>query len=742
MIRFFLLFFFILTTGSFAEIKKVNIVGNARVNSNTIETLVDKKITNVDSIFINNLTKKIYDTEFFSDVKISYNQDTLTITVIENPIVNFFYISGVQDSDLDEINKLFTLKENSIFSTSKLKKNIEETKEFLNASGHYQATILPEVIKLDNNQVNLIINIDKKDISKIKNIYFIGNKYFSNSQLLDVITTKENAWWKLFTSSSLSEQRIEYDKQLLKDYYKNKGFFEVQIESAFANIDKNNNFSLTFSINAGKKHKFGDFDIKTSAGTFKDQDVNEAKVLISKLLKNQIYSTSVLKKINREVTSYLESKKYSNFEINIEEFKKSDDLVNVALQINEGQKILIDKINIQGNTITEEKVIRDSIVLAEGDYLNSTKVKRSIDNIKSKQLFSKVEYKVVDSEKKNFKDLNLIVKEQPTGSISAGVGYGTNGGLFEASINERNFLGQGLNLNFTGRLATEEISGEFSFVNPNFKQTDKELSASLFSVVDSFENSGYENKKIGSQLATKYEIYESIFFRPNVMAQYDKLEVTGTTSSLLRSRAGNFTTTSFGYNFLFDQRDSQFNPTAGSLFYFDQNIATFFSDIPTLQTGFGTSFYKELFSEKFIGSAKLRLANVTGFDNKDVKLSDRIFASTNDIRGFEPRGIGPVDNKDHVGGNNLAALSLKSTFPNPIPESFRANSFLFFDVGNVWGVDYSSLISDSSKIRSSTGIALDIVSPIGPLTFTYSIPLSKVSTDKEQNFTFNIGSSF
>ncbi len=139
---------------------------------------------------------------------------------------------------------------------------------------------------------------------------------------------------------------------------------------------------------------------------------------------------------------------------------------------------------------------------------------------------------------------------------------------------------------------------------------------------------------------------------------------------------------------------------------------------------------------------KARLANVTAFDNKDVKLSDRVFASTSDLRGFENRGVGPVDNKDHVGGNNLATLSLKSTFPNPIPESLRANSFLFLDVGNVWGVDYSSLISDSSKIRSSTGIALDIVSPIGPLSFTYSIPLSKASTDKEQNFTFNIGSSF
>ena len=742
MIRFFVLFFFILTTISFAEIKKVNIVGNSRVNSNTIETLVDKKITNVDSIFINNLTKKIYDTEFFSDVKISYNQDTLTITVVENPIVNFFYINGVKDSDLDQINKIITLKENSIFSTSKLKKNIEDTREFLNASGYYQATIVPEVIKIDNNQVNLIINIDKKDISKIKNIYFIGNKYFSNSQLLDVITSKEDSWWKLFTSSALSEQRVEYDKQLLKDFYKNKGFFEAQIESAFASVDKSNNFSLTFSINSGKKHKFGDFEIKTSTATFKDQDVNEIKAFSSKLLKNEIYSTDIVNKLNKQVTSYLESKKYSNFEINIQELKKSDDLISIALQLSEGQKVLIDKINIQGNTITEEKVIRDSLVLAEGDYLNSTKVKKSVDNIKSRQLFSKVDYKVVDSEKKNFKDFNLFVKEQPTGSISAGVGYGSNGGLFEASINERNFLGQGINLNFTGTLATEEIKGEFSYVDPNFKQSEKELAASLFSIRDDYSNSGYQNTRAGTKFATKYEIYEDLFFRPNVGIQYDKLEITGAASNLLKSRAGNFTTSSVGYNFLIDKRDSKFNPTSGSLFYFDQNIATFISDIPTLQTGVGTTLYKELFSEKFIGSAKARLANVTAFDNKDAKLSDRIFASTSDLRGFEPRGVGPVDSRDHVGGNNLATLSLKSTFPNPIPESLRANSFLFLDVGNVWGVDYSSLISDSSKIRSSTGIALDIVSPIGPLSFTYSIPLSKASTDKEQNFTFNIGSSF
>jgi outer membrane protein insertion porin family len=742
LIRFLVVFFFILTSSSFAEIKKVNIIGNSRVNSNTIDLLVDKKINNIDSIYINNLTKKIYDTDFFSDVRISYNQDVLTITVVENPIVNFFYINGIKDSDLDQVNKIITLKENSIFSSSKLKKDIEATKEFLNASGYYLASIIPEVIKIDNNQVNLIVNIDKKEISKIKNIYFIGNKYFSNNQLMSVLTMSEDSWWKFFSSSALSEQRIEYDKQLLRDFYKSKSFYDVQIESAFASIDKNNNFTVTFSINSGDKFKFGDYDLKFSGLRIKEEDINAIKNISDTLLKNQFYSPLTISKLNKQVTDLLESKRYGNFDINIQDSKAADNKINIIVQLNEGQKSLVNKINIRGNTITEEKVIRDNLIISEGDQLNFSKVKKSIDNIKSKQLFSKVDYKIEDSDKTNFKDFNLFVKEQPTGSISAGVGYGTNGGLFEASINEKNFLGQGINLNFTGRLSSDVIRGELSYADPNFMNSNKELAASLFSELDDYKNSGYQNKRVGTRFATKYEIYEDIFFRPNLGVQFDKLEVTGNASSLLRSRQGDFLTNTIGYNFLYDQRDSRFNPTAGSIIYFDQNIATLFSDIPTIQTGVGATFYKELFSDKFIGSAKARLTNVTAFDDKDVKLSDRIFASSSDIRGFEQRGMGPVDSGDHIGGNNLATLSLKSTFPNPLPENLRPTTFLFFDMGNVWGADYSSSISDSSKLRTSTGIALDLVSPIGPLSFTYSIPLSKASTDKEQNFLFNIGSSF
>lgn len=210
----------------------------------------------------------------------------------------------------------------------------------------------------------------------------------------------------------------------------------------------------------------------------------------------------------------------------------------------------------------------------------------------------------------------------------------------------------------------------------------------------------------------------------------------------MRSRAGSFNTTALGFNLAADFRDSKSQPTAGSFLFFDQSYATLLSDVPTMSTSVGSTFYQQLFSDKFIGSAKLKFSNTAAFDNKNVKLSDRIFTSNTDLRGFESRGIGPIDSGSHVGGNYLGLINLKSTFPNPIPEFLRPKSYLFYDVANVWGVDYSDTISQSSKLRTSIGVAFDIISPVGPLNFTYGIPLSKASTDKEQRFLFNIGSSF
>jgi outer membrane protein insertion porin family len=724
-----------------AEIKKVNITGNKRVSNNAIETFIDKKKDKIDSIYINNLTKLIYETDFFSDVKIDFNQDTLTITVVENPIVNFFYISGIKEDDLDNINKIITIKENTIFSNSKLKQETEKIKEYFKDLGYYSIIVNPDVYKIENNQVNLIFNIDKKEISKINSIYFIGNKYFSNSTLFNVISSSEDSWWKFFSSTSLSEKKIEYDKQLLKEFYKSKGFYDIQIETTFAILDFNKNFSVTFSINSGNRYNFDAFEIKSN-NYIKDTDLNEIKSISGKILKKQIYSSDVVSKLNKQIVQFIDEKKYNNIEVIVEEIKTKDQKIDILVSLIQGKNLFIDKINFKGNNITQEKTIRDSMVISEGDNLNNTKIKKSIDQIKSKQYFSRVDYKIEDSEKKNFKNLNIMVKEQPTGNISAGIGYGTNGGIFEASVNEKNYLGQGVNLNLITRLSTEKISGEFTILNPNFNNSEKELFNSLYSDTDDYKNSGYQNTRVGNKIATKYEIYEDIFFRPNFYLQFDKLETSSSASSLLKSRSGNYQTSSFGYNFSADFRDSKSNPTSGNISYFEQNIATLISDIPTIQTSVGTTFYKELINENFIGSLRTRIDTTVGLDNKNIKLSDRSHSSVAVIRGFENRGIGPVDGGDHVGGNYLASLSLRSSFPNPIPENLRANTLIFFDVANVWGVDYSDSISDSNKIRSSVGVGLDIMSPFGPVSFSYAVPLTSLSTDKKQNFLFNVGSSF
>ena len=738
-----IIFLLILTTCSFAEIKQVKVLGNKRVSSNTIVALVDKKITQIDSIYINNLTRKIYNTEFFSNVKISYDTNILSISVEENPIVNFFYINGITGSDLDEVNKIVSLKENSIFSVSKLKKDVEDVKEYYKLSGYFFSVVEPEVIKIDDNQINLILNIKKNDISRIKNIYFIGDKYFSSSQLLDIISSAEDKWWSFFSNSALNEDRVEVDKKLLKLFYKSKSFYDVQIESTLANLDKNNNFTLTYSINSGKKYKFGNIEIKTETLTLKDSNILDIKNISEIIIKDKMYSPSLISAVEKKINIYLDNKKLANIEIDLEEIKKADDKIDLAIKLNSLKNTLIGKINIYGNSITEEKVIRDNLVISEGDILNISKVKKSLDNINSKNIFRKADYKISDSDlQKNSKDLNLYVKEQPTGSLSAGVGYGSNGALLEGSINERNFLGKGIDLNFTGRLATEKVSGVFSYIDPNFKNSEKELANYFYSESDDYNNAGFTSKRIGDRLGTRYELFEDVYLKPFVALQFDRLETNANASTLLRSRDGNFTTSTLGFNLLADFRNSKTLPSSGSLLFFDQSYATLISDIPTIQTSVGSTFFQELINEKFIGSAKLKFSNVTALDNKDVKLSDRIFASTSDLRGFESRGVGPIDSGSHVGGNYLAVLNFKSSFPNPIPENFRPNTYLFYDIGNVWGADYSDIISGSSKLRSSTGLALDVVSPIGPLSFTYSIPLSKATTDKEQRFLFNIGSSF
>jgi len=732
-IFFFLILFF--PSLSFSKIDQIKVQGNIRISEALITSFVEKKDL-IDERYLDDLTKKLYATELFSDIKIFYLNNVLTIVVSENAVINFFFITGVQGSDLDEINKLITIKEGSIFTPLKLKQDIEKIKKYLKQNGYHFPVIEPEVIKIQNNQINLILNIDKKYISKIKNIYFIGNKYFKSTDLIDIVSTTEYGWWKIFSSNYFNEERLEYDSQLLKNFYRSKGFYDVEIESSFA-IQENNDFNIIFSINSGKKYTFGTFNLADESKELSYDSLDSIKTILTKEIFKKDYSNLKISSAEKKIKDFFDRKKISNLNVSILEKKVNNEKIDLVVNINKLDNFFINKIVVTGNTITKEITIRDRLNFSEGDLYNSFQVSKSIDNLRAARFFSKVDIETKEDMKNKLKEIEIKVKEQPTGSISAGAGYGTQGGILEGSINEANFLGEGIDLSFTGRLSTQQISGVFGYSTPNFLSSNRRANISLFSEKDEFKNTGFENKKIGTVNSTNYEIYEDLFIRPNFAITAGK-----SSSSLFRSRAGDYLTTSLGYGLTLDKRNSKFKTTDGFITYFDQNLATLLSDVPTLQTGAGISLFSELFNPEFIGSANLRLGSGIGIADKDIKLSDRIFTNSRDLRGFQNRGVGPVDGGDHVGGNYLATLSLKSTFPNFLPEIVRPTTFLFLDSGNVWGVDYSDRVNDSNKVRSSLGVGLEIVSPLGPLSFSFSNAISKASTDKVQNFTFNLGSTF
>jgi len=737
-IFFFLIFFF--PSIAFSKIDQIKVQGNIRVSESLITSFVDKKNL-IDANYLDDLTKKLYATELFSDVKISYLNSVLTIVVSENAAINFFFIKGVEGSDLNEINKLITIKEGSIFTPLKLRQDIENIKKYLRQTGYHFAFIEPEVIKIQNNQINLILNIDKKNISKVKNIYFIGKKYFKSTDLIDVVSTSEYGWWKFLSANYFSEERLEYDSQLLKNFYRSKGFFDIEIESSFA-IQENNDFNIIFSINSGKKYTFGTLNLTDESKELTPDNLTSIKKIATKEIFKKDYSNIKVSLIEKKIKDFFDSNKISNLNFTTIEKKVDNEKIDLVVNIYKLDNFFINKIIVSGNTITKEATIRDRLKFSEGDLYNSYEVNKSLDNLKAARFFSKVDIETKEDKLNKTKDIFIKVKEQPTGNISAGVGYGTLGGIFEGSINESNFLGEGIDLNFAGRLSTQQISGTLRYSTPNFLNSNRNANISLFSEKDEFKNTGFENKKIGLLNSTNYEIYEDVFIKPNFVIQHDSISAGGSSSALLRSRAGDYLTTSLGYSLTLDKRNFKFKTTEGFITYFDQNLATFLSDIPTLQIGGGITLFNELFNPEFIGSATLRLDSGVGIADKDIKLSDRIFATSKDLRGFQSRGIGPVDSGDHIGGNYLATLSLKSTFPNLLPEILKTTSFLFFDSGNVWGVDYSDRINNSNKIRSSFGIGIDIVSPLGPLNFTFSNVISKLPSDKVQNFTFNIGSTF
>ncbi|MDB4193952.1 outer membrane protein assembly factor BamA [Candidatus Pelagibacter sp.] len=738
----FFLIFIIFTTHSLSETyDDIVIMGNKRISNDTIKVfsiIPDKK--NINENEINIILKNLYETGFFNDVSVKIENNKLIISVIENPIIQTVFIEGVKSRVIREsLMDILTLKDRSSFNRSKLKLDESVIINFLKNKGYYFAALTTSTENLDNNSINLTHTIEIGQKAKISKISFLGDKKIKDSKLRDVIISEEHKFWKFISNKKfINEELINFDKQLLNNFYKNKGFFDVKINASFANYLGNNEFELIYNISSGKKYFFN--NVKLSLPL--DYDVSNFTKLnkIFLKLKGKNYSLNAIDKILQEIDNIVLNEQFESLTSEVNE-ELIDNLINLTFNISEADKFYIERINILGNNITRENVIRDSLYVDEGDSFNDLLHTKSINNIKSLNFFRDVKSEILAGTDDNQKIINISVEEKPTGEITAGAGMSTSGGTVAFAVNENNFLGRGIKLGTDVTLSEESLKGKISLNNPNYNGSNRSLNFILESSVnDRLKDFGYKSSKTGFSIGTGLEFYDDLFLVTGLSTYIENLETDATASASLVKQKGSFFDTFFNYTLDYDKRNQKFQTTDGFRSRFTQNLPLI-SENYSLTNTYNYKFFNTWLKEN-VATIGVYASATNSITNKDVKLSDRINLPSSKLRGFESGKIGPKDGADFIGGNYATAITVATTLPQILP-SFQSLDFsIFLDVANVWGVDYSSTISDGSAIRSSFGIGVDYFTPIGPLNFSLTEVISKGSNDITESFRFNLGTTF
>ena len=744
MFKILLLTIIIIFKGStvFAEIvKDFKIEGNNRVSENTIINFSElKKGKDISSSDLNDSLKKLYDTNFFENVSISISNNLVTIKVDEYPIIQEINIEGIKRKQtVKELKEQITLKEKNPFNETLIKADLNTIYNIFKTAGFYFVEIDVQVQKNDNKTVNIIYQIDRGEKATIKEIKFIGDKKFKSRKLHSVITSEEEKFWKLISKHKyLNLERINLDKRLLKNFYLNKGYYQVEINDAYTKMINNKDFVLTFNVVAGQKFKFGNLSLSLP----NDFDPNKFKDLekIFEKLSGSTYNYNRIEKILDEIEKIALFSNYEFINAEIEE-EISDENINFIFNIEESKKVYVDKINILGNHITNEEFIRNQLIVDEGDPFNKILHTKSVNNLKSTGIFKSVNSEIIATDNNDKNIINLTVEEKPTGEISASAGVGTEGTTFAFGVKENNFNGKGIKLATNLAISDDSIRGLFDYTHPNFAYTDRALSTSLQSTsTDKLTEFGYKSNLNKISLGTEYEQYDDLFFSPAISVSNESLETTSDASAAYKKQEGSYFDTTFAYGLTLDKRNQKFQTTDGYRSSWFQELPVI-SNTASILNSYSFTAYAEPVDDMVISSGFLVRA-VNSLSNDDVRVSKRLYAPSKRLRGFQSGAVGPKDGDDYVGGNYLATINTSSTIPFVLQTLESVDLKVFLDVGNVWGVDYSSAVDDSNKLRSASGVALEILTPIGPLSFSFAETITKASTDKTETFRFQLGTTF
>jgi outer membrane protein insertion porin family len=760
-------------------VSRIIVEGNQRIEPETVISYMQISAGDqFDAEKVDGSLKALFQTGLFSDVRIFRRGNDLVVVVEENPMINRVNFEGnseVKDKDLEKETEL---KERSIFTRSKVQSDVQRILTVYRRAGYYSARVEPKIIRLPQNRVDLVFEINEGAETTVQSINFIGNEAFSDSDLRSAITTTEHAWWKFFsTSDRYDPDRLNYDKELLRRYYLKNGFADVKILAGDAELAPDGeNFIITFTIEEGPLYKLGTVTVNQG-----DTNIDPGK-LQGAVVSNpgEDYDASKVDQSVENIT--LEAGKAGYAFAKVQPDIQRDEpnrTLNIVYTMQQGPRTYIERIEISGNTRTLDEVIRREMRLYEGDAYNRVLVDRARRRLVALDFFEKVDFREEPGTASDKVVLYVEVVEKSTGSLNLSAGYSTTEGVVAGvSLTERNLLGKGQNVRINTNVSWERQSIDFGFTEPYFLGMPLAAGFDLFATQsDNQDISSYSSSRFGGALRTGFRLdeFQSLGFkyslaRRNVEIDEPHVNADGTididVSPAVLDSEGVTWKSMIGGSYIYDDLDSPVKPTKGFRGRFGTDVAGLGGDVYYVSAEASGWYFMPLLFDGVVMKLEANAGHMESLQDH-VPIIDRYFKGADTFRGFAVGGVGPqmtsVDgDKDSIGGQTFAIGTVEVTFPVGLPEEFGLSGAVFSDFGTVFQVPEHTLqegqgsclsdnddnpneeckVFDTADIRASAGAGIIWESPFGPLRVDVAYPFLKAKYDETEYFRFSIGTRF
>jgi outer membrane protein insertion porin family len=750
------------------RIANIRIEGIQRIEPETVRSYLLLQPGDAwDAERVDRSLKALFATGLFADVKLTRQGNTLVVSVVENPIINRIAFEGNSKIADKDLNGEIQLRPRTVYTRTRVQNDVNRILQLYRRRGRFAATVEPKVIQLSENRVDLVFEINEGQSTGVRSINFVGNRNFSDSTLRGSIETKESRWYRfLSTSDTYDPDRLTYDRELLRKFYLSEGYADFRVISAVAELTPDRDgFVITFAVEEGERYRFGKIDVNIG---LKDLP----KDLVLPLLTVQTedwYSADAVERSIAALTDALGNRGYAFVEIKPQVTRNRDErTIDIVFDVREGPQVYVERIDINGNVRTLDKVIRREFRLVEGDAFNTGRMQRSKERIQNLGFFKKVEVNNTQGSAPDRTVINVEVEEQSTGELSLGIGFSTSDGpLADISVRERNFLGRGQDLRIGTVLSLRSQQVDLSFTEPYFLDRNIAAGIDLFEVKTSPTTnffSGvspvYQQFSYGGALRAGYQISENLRQTFKYTGRSDDItNVQSNASLFIQLQSGTHTTSSIGQVLLYDRRDNRLDPTAGYFASLGNDFAGVGFGVQYIRNKVNVGYYYPVAPEwvlSFTGEA----GDIFGWGGQKVLLQDRFFVGGDNLRGFEPAGIGPRDivSGDALGGNKYYVGSVALTVPLGLPKELGITGRVFTDFGTLFSNDQKNLvltpaqlaanggiapqIADSAAVRASAGVGVSWKSPVGPVRLDVALPIHKESFDKTQVFHVSFGTRF